>query len=95
MLSITDLIFEGRNWLNVIYLGGIYFKPFPIEYSEFLIEKHLGNSKSRHMGGFFLSPIFSSTLTVLLFVSGGEELNMFLHQPPQSTQLSADGRFTL
>lgn len=76
-------------------LDGIYFKLFPIEYCEFRIEKQLGNSRSRHTGGFFLSRIFSSTLTVLLFVSGGEELNMFPHRPPQSTQLSADGRFAL
>lgn len=51
-----ELNFEGRNWLNGMYLDGIFFKLFPIEYSAFLIKKHLGNVRSWYTAGFFLSP---------------------------------------
>lgn len=60
-----------------------------IDYSAFLIEKHLVNSKSRQAGSFFMSNIFSCTLTGLLSGSG-DESNVFLHHS-QPSCLQMDG----
>lgn len=74
---------------------GFILNFFLLNIVNFGLRNSLGIPKVGTRVASFCPPIFSGTLTVLLFVSGGEGLNVFLHQPPQSTQLSADGRFAL
>jgi hypothetical protein len=87
--SLQTRFLQGRDWQDVVYLDGIYF---PIEYSGFLIELCVRNSKGSYASALFMFTVLAPlTIATSYFRQSRGVVACSFTQPAQSAQLSSMG----